>query len=63
MSRKGKGKAKEPTVAAPKRRVQVPSTEPSSGPSWDWTSLTDSLVSNVAPIFTKDGRFVLLFQL
>ncbi|KAJ7808248.1 WD40 repeat-like protein [Mycena olivaceomarginata] len=57
MSRKGKGKAKEPTVAAPKRRVQVSSTEPSSGPSWDWTSLTDSLVSNVAPIFTKDGSY------
>ncbi|KAF7339337.1 WD40 repeat-like protein [Mycena sanguinolenta] len=57
MSRKGKGKAKEPTVAAPKRRVHVPSSEPSSDPSWDWTCLTDSLASNVPPIFTKDGSY------
>ncbi|KAF7347703.1 S-adenosyl-L-methionine-dependent methyltransferase [Mycena venus] len=60
MSRKGKGKAKEQpttTAAAPKRRVQVAASEPSSGPSWDWTSLTDSLVSNVPPIFTKDGSY------
>ncbi|KAJ6519978.1 WD40 repeat-like protein [Mycena sanguinolenta] len=56
MSRKGKGKAKESTVAAPKRRVHVPSSEP-SGPSWEWTSLTDSLASNVPPIFTKDGSY------
>ncbi|KAJ7925936.1 hypothetical protein B0H13DRAFT_1973962 [Mycena leptocephala] len=56
-SKKGKGKAKESTAAAPKRRVQVSSAEPSSGPSWDWTSLTDSLVSNVPPIFTKDGSY------
>ncbi|KAJ7786480.1 quinon protein alcohol dehydrogenase-like superfamily [Mycena metata] len=55
-SKKGKGKAKEPAAAAPKRRVQVSQSEP-SGPSWDWTSLTDSLVSNVAPIFTKDGSY------
>ncbi|KAJ6604806.1 WD40 repeat-like protein [Mycena vulgaris] len=56
-SRKGKGKAKEHTGAAPKRRVQVPASEPSSGPSWDWTSLTDSLVSTVPPLFTKDGSY------
>ncbi|KAF8216066.1 WD40 repeat-like protein [Mycena galopus ATCC 62051] len=57
MSRKGKGKAKEPAAAAPKRRVQVPVSESSSGPSWEWTSLTDSLASNVPPIFTKDGSY------
>ncbi|KAJ7110056.1 WD40 repeat-like protein [Mycena epipterygia] len=56
-SRKSKGKAREQTAAAPKRRVQLPLAEPSSGPSWDWTSLTDSLVSNVPPIFTKDGSY------
>ncbi|KAJ6575276.1 WD40 repeat-like protein [Mycena capillaripes] len=56
MSRKGKGKAKE-FNSAPKRRVQAPPSEPSSGPIWDWTSLTDSLVSNVPPIFTKDGSY------
>ncbi|KAJ7706020.1 quinon protein alcohol dehydrogenase-like superfamily [Mycena rosella] len=53
-SRKGKGKAKD---AAPKRRVQVSQLEPSSGTSWDWTSLTDSLVSTIPPIFTKDGSY------
>ncbi|KAJ7492469.1 WD40 repeat-like protein [Mycena latifolia] len=56
-SRKGKGKAKEPSGAAPKRRVQVIQSEHSSGSSWDWTSLTDSLVSTVPPIFTKDGSY------
>ncbi|KAJ7040451.1 quinon protein alcohol dehydrogenase-like superfamily [Mycena alexandri] len=55
-SKKGKGKARDPATAAPKRRVQVSQSEPSS-PSWDWTSLTDSLVSNVAPTFTKDGSY------
>ncbi|KAJ7619182.1 WD40 repeat-like protein [Mycena polygramma] len=56
-SRKGKGKAKEPTGTAPKRRVPIPASEPSSGPSWDWTPLTDSSVSTVPPIFTKDGSY------
>jgi NET1-associated nuclear protein 1 (U3 small nucleolar RNA-associated protein 17) len=56
-SRKGKGKAKEHTAAAPKRRVQTSPSETSSGSSWDWTPLTDSLVSTVPPIFTKDGRY------
>ncbi|KAJ7225364.1 WD40 repeat-like protein [Mycena pura] len=57
LSKKGKGKAKEQSTATPKRRVQVPPSEPSSGPIWDWTFLTDSLASNVAPIFTKDGSY------
>ncbi|KAJ7727818.1 WD40 repeat-like protein [Mycena maculata] len=56
-SRKGKGKAKEHPTAAPKRRVQISASDPSSGPSWDWTSLTDNLVSSVPPIFTKDGSY------
>ncbi|KAJ7631055.1 WD40 repeat-like protein [Roridomyces roridus] len=54
-SRKAKGKAKEQSAAAPKRRVPPPAAQPSSSPSWDWASLTDSLVSSVPPIFTKDG--------
>ncbi|KAJ6621208.1 WD40 repeat-like protein [Mycena sp. CBHHK59/15] len=54
---KGKGKAKEHTPAAPKRRVQSSTSEPSPSSSWDWTPLTDSSVSNVPPIFTKDGSY------
>ncbi|KAJ7161422.1 WD40 repeat-like protein [Mycena crocata] len=56
-SRKAKGKAKEHPAAPPKRRVQLSSSEPTPGPSWDWTPLTDSLVSSVPPIFTKDGSY------
>ncbi|KAJ7446497.1 WD40 repeat-like protein [Mycena galericulata] len=56
-SRKAKGKAKEHTNAPPKRRAQLSASSSSSSSSWDWTPLTDSLVSTVPPIFTKDGSY------
>ncbi|KAJ7293732.1 WD40 repeat-like protein [Mycena rebaudengoi] len=48
-SRRTKGKAKEHTPAAPEAAC--------SASTWDWTSLTDSFVSSVPPIFTKDGSY------
>ncbi|KAJ7070869.1 WD40 repeat-like protein [Mycena amicta] len=50
-SKKGKGKAKE--CAAPPDLASKSSAEP----SWHWTALTDSLVSSISPIFTKDGSY------
>ncbi|KAF7303325.1 WD40 repeat-like protein [Mycena kentingensis (nom. inval.)] len=49
--KKGKGKAKEPAPSP----QHLPS-EPAES-AWDWTALTDSLVSAMPPIFTKDGSY------
>nr|GAT59004.1 WD40 repeat-like protein [Mycena chlorophos] len=46
-----KGKSKE--CASPEALPSLPSVES----SWQWTALTESLVSAVPPIFTRDGSY------
>ena len=36
--------------------TKTPRVKIDSGSDWDWTPLTDSHVSKVPPLFTKDGR-------
>ncbi|KAK7058420.1 NET1-associated nuclear protein 1 [Paramarasmius palmivorus] len=61
--KKGKGKSKE-NAGSQKRRVgksvsaaKSSEEELASDSTWDWVSLTDSGVSKVPPIFTKDGSY------
>ncbi|KAF8922017.1 WD40-repeat-containing domain protein [Mucidula mucida] len=55
-----KGKDKEPLSAGHKRRVSQKAAAKGNADAdldWDWTALTDSHVSKVPPVFTKDGSY------
>ncbi|THV07517.1 WD40 repeat-like protein [Dendrothele bispora CBS 962.96] len=56
---KGKGKGKEIAVRCSGKSPTSPGSKDDSGldEMWDWVSLSDSHVSKLPPVFTRDGSY------
>lgn len=57
---KGKEKERVPCTNSRIRDLSHSSGHKKSGIAWDWTVLTDPSASRTPPIYTKDGRHVVL---